>query len=248
MPVWKMSWEGSAALGNELGLVQFIVEAPFCHQGLVGALLYHLAAPEHKNMVCRADGRKPVGDHKAGLACHQGAHCRLDLLFGAGIHVGGGFVQNQHLGIQEHGPGDGQQLLLPLGDGGAIVRKNGVVPLGQPGNEGMDPGSLCRRNHLFHGGPRLSVGDVVKDAALEQPGVLQDHGVSPEQGASCETANILPVYQHLAAVHIVKAHEKIDDGSFTSPGGADDGGKAARLCVEAQTCDNGAPGDVGEVD
>ena len=65
----------------------------------MGALLYHLALVQDQDVVRGADGGEAVGDDEAGLSLHQGPHGGLDPLLGAGIHVGGGLIQNQHVGI-----------------------------------------------------------------------------------------------------------------------------------------------------
>ena len=55
-----------------------------------------------------------MSNDKAGLILHQLAHGSGDILFGAGIHVGGGLIKNKHLCVAENGPGYGQELLLSL--------------------------------------------------------------------------------------------------------------------------------------
>ena len=67
-------------------------------------------------------------------------------------------------------------------------------------------GRLRRRNNLLHGGPRLTVGDVVKNCPVEQPGILQNHGIGPPEGIPGQGPDVLAVQEDLPGVHIVKAH------------------------------------------
>ena len=82
---------------------------------------------------------------------------------------------------------------------------------------------------------------------MEQPGVLQHHGEGLAQGCPGQGADVLAVHQNRAAIYIVKAHQKIDDGGFACAGGADDGGEAARGGVEIQPLDNGLAGIIGKI-
>ena len=164
-----------------------------------------------------------MGNDEAGFALHQIAHGLLHLLLGIGVYVAGGLVQNQHAGVIEHGPGDGQQLLLPLADVAAIFGDHGVVALGQAHDVVVNPGGLGGGHHLVHGGTFLAVGDVLVDGALEQPGVLKHHGVASAQTVPGDGADFVAVHIAPAAVHVVKTHQQVDDGGFACAGGAHNG-------------------------
>ena len=49
-----------------------------------------------------------MGDDEGGAAVGEFGDGILDELFSAGVDVGGGFVENHHRGILDHGAGDGQ--------------------------------------------------------------------------------------------------------------------------------------------
>ena len=105
----------------KLRLIQFMVEAACGHQAVMSALFHDLAVAHDQNMVCGTDGGKTVGNNEAGLIFHQFSHRSLNLLLRPGIHIGSGFIQNQHVSVQKHGSGDGEKLLLSFGYTGAIV-------------------------------------------------------------------------------------------------------------------------------
>ena len=93
-------YEMSAIWQTEGLLIQLIVEALLGHKALMGTLFHHMALIQHQNVIRRTDGGQAVGDHKAGFPLHQRTHRRLDMLLCTGIHVRGGLIQNQHMGIQ----------------------------------------------------------------------------------------------------------------------------------------------------
>ena len=176
----------------------------------------------HQNQVGILDGAEPMGNDKAGFPGHEFPHGQLHLPLGAGVHIGSGFVQNEHFGIVHHGPGNGQKLLLSLGDIAAVFGNHGLVSVGQAHDEGVDMGAFCGGHHLIHGGILLSVGYVLENCAAENPGVLENHGVDPADGGTGIAADRTVINADFSAVHIVIAHEQTDDGGFSGAGGAYD--------------------------
>ena len=87
----------------------------------------HIAVLHHKDQVGIFNGGKAVRNHKAGAPGGEGIHGVLNEQLRAGIDRGGRFVQNQHRRILQHGARNGEQLLLPRGNGCAL-RKVGVKP------------------------------------------------------------------------------------------------------------------------
>ena len=77
-----------------LRLIQIPVDAGLGHQLVVSSALHDIAVAHHEYQVGVTDCRKTVGYDKAGFVLHQVAHGRLNVLLGAGIHIGGGLVQD----------------------------------------------------------------------------------------------------------------------------------------------------------
>ena len=133
----------------------------------MGAAFHQSTVIHHQNLIRSGNGGQSMGNHKAGAPLHQLQHGFLNQLFRAGIHVGGGFIQNQHGGIHEHGSGNGQQLLLPLGNAGAGGNHRGIVALGHGLNHIVNVGSFCSLNHFLTGGIRAAVGNVLVHRAFK---------------------------------------------------------------------------------
>ena len=169
-----------------------------------------------------------MGDDEAGLVPHQRPHGLLNEGFCADVHVGGGFVQDQQVGGLQHGPGNGHQLLLPLGNVHAVLGQQGVVALGQPLDHAVDVGGLGRFDHLFPGRTGVSVGDVVVNGAVEQPRVLQHHRERAPQAGTGHMVDGLAVDGDRPGLGVIEAHEQVHQRSLARAGGADDSDHAAR--------------------
>ena len=109
------------------------------------------------------------GDDEAGFSCHQLPHGGLDLPLGLSVHVGGSLVQDQHGRVGKHGAGNGQQLLLPLGDVGAVVADHRVITLRQTADKDIRLGGAGGGLHLLPRSVGFRVGDVFMDGAADQP-------------------------------------------------------------------------------
>ena len=155
-------------------------------------------------------------------------------MLGPCVHVGGGFVQDQHGRLHQQGPGNGQKLLLAFGYIGSVVDEERIIALGKAFDVGVDPGRLCRGDHLFPGGIGPPVGDVFVDGAVKEPGVLEDHGVGKPQAFPGDIGNIPAVHQDGAAVDVIKPHQQIDEGGLSGSCGANDGDEAALWGLHAE--------------
>ena len=56
-------------------------------------------------------------------------HGFLEAFFQAGVHGGGGFIQDEDLRILQDGAGNGQELFLALGDVVGFLVDEGIVAL-----------------------------------------------------------------------------------------------------------------------
>ena len=219
----------------------------------MGAALDDPPLVHDEDAVCAGDGRQPVGNHEARPPVHQLQHRVLDAALGLRVHVGGGLVQDQHGGVDQHCTGDGQQLFLTLRDAVAAAGDDGVVALGQRLNHIVDVGGLCGADHVLAGHAVAAVGDVLEHRAVKEPGVLQNHGELPPQLVALQLADVHAVQQDRALRHVVKAHEQVDHRRLAAAGFAHDGHHLARLGGVADVVEDGlvclvAEGNVAELD
>ena len=144
-------------------------------QLLVGALLDDLAVLHHQDHVGIPDRGEPVGDDEAGPIGPQRRHGMLHQHFGSGVDRAGRLVQDQQCRIGQECPGDGDQLLLAGADIAGFLIQHSVIAVRQRMHEAINIGRLGSGMDLLFGGRRPTVGDVLSDGAVEQPGVLQHH-------------------------------------------------------------------------
>ena len=116
-PVWIPSAKSGALrpVTGELGHIQGVIGALLFQKLLMVPRFHHPPVVHDHDHVRVLDGGKPVGDNEAGTVFHKPDQGVLDALLGTGIHRGGGFIQNEDLGIGQNGPGNVQQLPLAVG-------------------------------------------------------------------------------------------------------------------------------------
>ncbi len=161
---------------HQLGLDQEPVGAAPFDQFLVGAALDDLAVAEHQDAVGMAHGGQAVGDDQAGAAAHQALERLVDQPLALGIQRGGGLVEQQDARIGENGAGDGDALALAAGKFGAARADEGVIALGQRGDEIVGVGLAGGVLDFLEGCAGFAVFDVLADAAAEEQDFLRHDG------------------------------------------------------------------------
>ena len=100
-------------------------------------LFYYIAVAEHKDEVSVLDGTEPVGYDKACAVAGERVHGALGDQLGTCVDAARGFVEDEHVVVLNHCPGNGQQLFLTGGDSDGVVQ-HGVETLGQGLDEMVD--------------------------------------------------------------------------------------------------------------
>ena len=177
---------------------------------------------------------------------HHTGEGSLYLLLGTRVDRGGRFVEDKHRRQAKHHAGDGEKLLLTLGQAAAILADDGVVALGQSADEAVCVGSPCGFDHFFIRRVRTSHFDIFTDRGGFQPRILQYHAVVFAEALSGDLPNILAVYRYDAPINVVKSHEKIDYGGFSASRRTDERDPLPRLNGEIEILDERTVGRVGE--
>ena len=184
---------------------------------------------------------------KAGLACHQLFKRLLDTLLGAQVDAAGCLVQNEERRIGQHDPGDTEQLFLSLGQAATVLGQNRVIALGQTPDKAVRIGCLCCCNDLFPCGIRSAVGDIFRHRSGKQPGLLQNHAVAGTQAVPCHCGNILSGNGNLAAVHIIKPEQQINQRRLAAAGRTDNGDALSAVYIQVEICDKLSVRHIGEL-
>ena len=217
------------------------------------AALDDLALLKHHDGVGVAHRGKPVGDDEYRAPLHQLIHAPFNKGFRTGINGACGFVKDQHRRIRHRRTGNGEQLPLSLRQVGTVCGENGVVALGQVGDEEVGIGELCRRLYFCIRSVKPAVADVLPYRAGEQVGILQHRGKACTQGILFDVAHGDAVIGDLALLHIVKAVDEVGDGGLAGTGGAHKGDLLPRIRIQGYVFEDGlfpviAEGDILEAD
>ena len=189
-----------------------------------------------------------MGNDKAGAALHQMVHGFLDGDLRAGIHAGGGLVEDEDLRLGDDGAGDGEQLLLALADIAGFLVEHSVVTLRQRAHKVVHLRGLGGRQHILVRSRKAAVADIFQNGAVVQPGILQHHAEHIAQVVAGKLAHIVAVQKDSALAHVVKTHQQLDHGGFARAGGAYDGYFLAGLDDGGKVVDDGFFRCVPEMD
>ena len=87
----------------------------------------NVAVIHDQDQIGIADRGEAVSDDEACASLHEVLHAFLDQDFGTGIDGGRCLIENQNLRIGKEGSGNGEQLLLALGDVGRLFIDFGLI-------------------------------------------------------------------------------------------------------------------------
>ena len=210
---------GLTQQGAVVGLVQ---------QLLVTARGDHAPALHDGDAVGAAHGGRAMGDDQNRAPRDEGAQRLLDLGLGLGIGHGGGLVEQQNGGVQQHGPGDGDALLLAAGQG-RVPPKDGVVTIGKGHDLLIDMGDPGGVAHLLQVGVGASQRDVLAHRRAQELGVLEDEGDRGVERLLIHVAQIHPADAHGAGVGVGEAGDESGQRRLARARGAEQSGDGAGL-------------------
>ena len=184
-----------------------------------GADLTVIENDDHIRILHRGDS---LGDDQLGGAGDMLGKGLTDGCVGAGIHSGGGVVQDQDPGLLQQRTGDTQTLFLTAGNIGAALLDIGIIPIGEGFNEIMGAGQLAGVDQFFIGGIGIAPAEIFLDGAGEQHIFLQDHGHIVTQNLQVIVPHVHTADFQCAFGHIVQSGDQLDKGGFTGTGTAQD--------------------------
>ena len=143
------------------------------HQLIVGALGRDASVVERDDPIGQMQRGLAVHDQDRGPAGHDLAQSVVDRLFDGGIDSTGGIVKDEDAGISEDGPGQGDALALPAGEGQPTLADDRVVAARQGANELLSLHAACGGLDGGVGGVGLAIGHVGPNGLGEQEVVLE---------------------------------------------------------------------------
>ena len=132
---------------------------------------------------------------------------------------------------------------------GAALADHRLVAVGQRHDEVVRVGGAGGGDEFGLGGVGAAEAQVVLDRAVEQVGVLRDHGDHAADRVGIERAQILAADADGAGLRIVQAQQQAHDGGFAGAAGADDADALAGGDGERQAAmRRAAAAGIGEAD
>jgi hypothetical protein len=176
---------------------------------------------QQHDAVRQADGGKAMGDDQRGPSLHQHPQGGVDPLLHLDVDGARGIVEDEDGRVDQEGAGDGDALALTARERVAALTHHGVVALGEVPDEARGTRRLGRRHHLFHGGVRPPVGDVVPDGDGEEEGLVEHHADVGSQAGQGQVAHVVPVHPHRARGGVVEAGQDPSDRGLAAAGPPD---------------------------
>ena len=93
----------------------------------------------------------------------------------------------------------------------------------------------------------IAVAQVFHNGPCEKIHFLQDHAEAAAKVCLFNLVDVYSVVSYLAVVKIIKAIDEVCDGSFASPGRADERNLLTGLSLESNVVKDSFAGDIGEV-
>jgi len=209
------------------------------HELVVGAALDDAAVFHDNDEIGAAERAEAVGDDEGGAAGDGAIEGGEDLVFGFGIDRGGGIVEEENRRFEEDGAGDGETLALSAGKAAAALAEDGVVALGELGDEIVGGGDFGGAFDLVARGLGVAEGDVGGDGVGEEEAFLEDDADVAAEVVEVEAAGVDAVDEHGAGGGIVEARDETHQDALAGAGGAEDGDALAGLDVERDVVEDG---------
>ena len=153
------------------------------------------------------------------------------------VKVCGCFIEDQYAGICDECAGETNQLLLPLREVGRVLVDERVVVLRHRADEVVRLRGARRPHDLRFARAGAAVGDVLADAAGEEPGVLQHHAEHAPQRPALQRADIHPVDADRAVPDVVEPQQQIDQRRLARARRTYDGDRLTGLNINRQVVD-----------
>ena len=144
----------------------------------------------------------------------------LDLGLGDTVQGTGCLVQDDDGRVLQEHTGNADPLLLTAGEHHAPLAHIGLVPVGHVQDVLVDLCQFGRPHHLFIGGFRPSVPDVLHNGICKEEDILLYDADLSAEGTLGHIPHILPIHPNAAIGHIIEPGDQLTDGSFTTAAGA----------------------------
>eukprot|EP00760_Papus_ankaliazontas_P001605 PhM_4_TR10531/c0_g1_i1/m.49017 len=197
----------------------------------VRAVFDNPSTVQHQNLIGPFDRRHAMRNrhNRQALQFDDRVNCTLHLCLALVVQRARGLVEDQDLGLADHGAGNGNTLLLATAQFCATGADVGVVLVRHVRNVGAQVGEfgrlgdlLIRRTH------RHAVGNVVGNTSLEQRRLLgHNRGLTtpPREADALEGAHRRRGGEtniKISLLHVVEAQQQLENRGLAATGGTNE--------------------------
>ena len=171
-------------------------------------------------------------NQETSAALHQVSHCVHDYGLCFQIHCAGRLIEDQDGSIFEEGASKRDALALSAREANTPLADLSFVARGQILNELVDVRRLRGGNNFLYAGRGPGVGNVFRDAAGKEKGILGNNGGLVAQVCQFVIAKVNPVEKNAPFRRIVETQQQVDEGRLPCPSNACNTDSGARLNLE----------------
>ena len=195
------------------------------------------------------DARQPVREDQGRASSRQAVDRLLNHRLVLRVHRGKRFVENEDRRVPQQRTGDRQALALAARQQHAALADHRVVTVRQQRDELVRIGVARRDLDLVAGGVGLAEPQIVFDGAVEQVGVLVDHGDHSAERFGIERLDVVPADLDRAALRVEEAQQQFCNRRLAGAARPDNADLLAGGDSEGQpVMGSAAPARIGEMD
>ena len=176
-----------------------------------------------------------MGDDQRRAVLHDVFKRRLHEHFVFRVERRGRFIEQQHRRVLQDRARDRKALALAARQGHAALADRRVVALVEMGDKFSRRRAFGCGAHIFHGGVRAAIADIVHDAGAKDDRILRHQRETRAQMRRINIANINAIQHHRARLRIVETHQKLENRRLAGARRTDDGDRFARRHAEGKS-------------
>lgn len=200
----------------------------------MGSGFENTALVETEDLVGLGDGRETVSDDEGGAALCELLERGLDMLFGARVERGSGFVEENDFRVLEDGACNCDALFFTTREPESALADFSFICVGEAHDFVVDAGGAAGIEDHFVGGVRVGVFQIVHDRFVKEDSVLRDDANVLAERVDSDVTHVLAVDLDGALLDVVETEEEPEDGCLAAAALADKGGRGAGLAEEVE--------------
>lgn len=203
---------------------------------ILRTIQYHTASVHDDEPIDEPKHAHAVGDEDDGLGVcavlAEGLEPFEEQLFGTGVHIACGFVEDEDLRVTDKSSCEGDRLALPTREIAALLANLGGETSWIVADKICDTGKICGTDDALVSDVGCTEGDVVADGTVEEDGVLGHEAYAATELGAGHLPDVDAAEFHSTIAWLVESHEHLDEGGLARTHATDDAYLFARFDVQ----------------